>query len=105
MGSIFWGHHGAFDRFLMRLWDWGDEQFERSWDVGFSGVLQRWARFSMAALVVLLPHPFANAPWLTLNLRSKSRNLRFSGGDNLKMQLTPSLGKPDDSSSFQRRLP
>jgi hypothetical protein len=53
--TFFWGHHGAFDRLLMRLFDWGEEQLERPWVVGFTNLFQHWAKFSMAWFVVLLP--------------------------------------------------
>lgn len=53
--TIFWGHYGAFDRLLRRLWNWGGENLERLGETGVSRVLQRWARISMAGFVVLLP--------------------------------------------------
>jgi len=53
--TIFWGHHGAFDRLLIRLWNWGEEQLDRPWVARFSSVLQGWTWYSLAGLVVLLP--------------------------------------------------
>ena len=53
--TIFWGHRGAFDRLLMRLGNWVEEQLERRWVASLSSVLQRWYGFSMSAFVILVP--------------------------------------------------